>query len=317
MYHPTTRVLTVLELLQSHAQLSGAELARRLEVNARTARRYIMMMQDMGVPVEAERGRHGYFRLRPGFKLPPLMFSEDEAVALTLGLITARRLGLTVDAPAVEGALAKVERVLPEAARVRVQSIQETLVVDYVSPYAPPAGGVVAVLNSAAQRGQRVLLRYRSWRAEESKRAFDPYGVVYHGGRWFAAGYCHLRQDLRVFRLDRVLQVDLCEATFIRPEAFDPLDFVLHSLATSPGRWSVEALLKTTLEEARKAVPPTLATLEACAEGVILRCAVQRLGWLAHFLAGLPCDLTIRQPEELREALRALAARATRLAENE
>ena len=76
MYHPTTRVLTVLELLQTYGQMSGPELARRLEVGERTVRRYITMLQDLGIPVEAERGRYGPYRLRPGFKLPHLMFTE-------------------------------------------------------------------------------------------------------------------------------------------------------------------------------------------------------------------------------------------------
>ncbi|MDQ3327603.1 MAG: HTH domain-containing protein, partial [Chloroflexota bacterium] len=111
MYHPTARVLAVLELLQSHGRMTGAELARRLEVHVRTARRYVETLQDLGIPVEAERGRYGAYRLRPGYKLPPLMFSEDEVLALTLGLLAARKLGLAAAAPAVEGTLAKVERV--------------------------------------------------------------------------------------------------------------------------------------------------------------------------------------------------------------
>src|SRR6185295_1341775 len=94
MYHPTTRLLTVLELLQTHAQMSSTELAARLEVDARTIRRYILMLQDLGIPIEAELGRHGGYSLRPGFKLPPLMFSNDEALALILGLLAARNLGL-------------------------------------------------------------------------------------------------------------------------------------------------------------------------------------------------------------------------------
>ena len=83
MYHPTTRVLTVLELLQAHGRLSGAEIASRLEVDLRTVRRYITMLQDLGLPVESERGRYGGYRLRPGFRLPPLMLSDEEALALT------------------------------------------------------------------------------------------------------------------------------------------------------------------------------------------------------------------------------------------
>src|SRR6266480_2083303 len=131
MYFPATRVLTVLELLQSRQRISGPELAERLEVDTRTVRRYIMMLQDLGVPVEAERGRYGSYRLRPGFKLPPLMFTDDEALALTLGLLAARKMGLAVAAPAVEGALAKIERVLPTTLRTRVQAVEETLIFDF------------------------------------------------------------------------------------------------------------------------------------------------------------------------------------------
>src|SRR6185503_11685746 len=102
MYHPTTRLLTVLELLQTHGQMSGTELGARLEVDARTVRRYIMMLQDIGIPVEAEMGRYGGYALRSGFKLPPMMFNNDEAFALILGLLAARKLGLGAAATAVE-----------------------------------------------------------------------------------------------------------------------------------------------------------------------------------------------------------------------
>src|SRR5262245_65894369 len=102
MYHPTTRVLTVLELLQAHGRIGGPELAERLEVNIRTVRHYITLLQDLGIPVESERGRGDGYRLRPGFELPRLMFNEDEALALTLGQMVARQLGLAATAPAVE-----------------------------------------------------------------------------------------------------------------------------------------------------------------------------------------------------------------------
>lgn len=115
MYHPTTRVLTVLELLQAHKKISGPELAARLEVDVRSIRRYILMLQDLGIPIEAETGRNGGYSLRPGFKLPPLMLNDEEALAVSLGLLAARQIGLAAAAPAIEGALAKIERVLPHA----------------------------------------------------------------------------------------------------------------------------------------------------------------------------------------------------------
>ena len=315
MYFPTTRVLTVLELLQSHQQLSGPELAERLEVNIRTVRRYITMLQDLGIPVEGGRGRHGSYRLRPGFKLPPLMFSEDEALALTLGLLAARRLGLTVAAPAVEGALAKIERVLPTALRERVQAVQETLILDVTASGITPATEIVSTLSTAAQQGRRVWMRYQSWQSEQTERTVDLYGLVYRSGFWYAVGYCHLRQGLRVFRLDRVLHTHMLDETYLRPEGFDSVGHVSRSIAMTPATWLVDVLLETTLEEAQGLVPSTLATLEQVTGGVVFRCYVERLDWIARFLAGLGCPLIVRQPPELREALQRLAQEIARMAE--
>ena len=182
MYNPTTRLLTILELLQAHQQLSGAALAARLEIDRRTVRRYITMLQDLGLPIAATTGRYGGYRLRPGYKLPPLIFSEDEAVALMLGLLTARRLGLASAAPAIEGALAKVARVLPGAVRARVGAIQETVTLDLAAAVRPADSPLIATLSTAAQQGQQVRLHYRSRDQQETERLFDSYAVVYHAG---------------------------------------------------------------------------------------------------------------------------------------
>jgi predicted DNA-binding transcriptional regulator YafY len=315
MYHPTTRVLTVLELLQAHERIGGPELARRLEVDVRTIRHYITLLQDLGIPIEAERGRYGAYRLRPGFKLPPLMFTEDEAIALTLGLLAARRLGLTAAAPATAGALAKVERVLPTRVRERVQALQSALVIEMPRGYTAPESAVVVTFSSAAQARQRVQFSYRSGRDELTERAVDPYGVVFFAGRWYAAGYCHLRADLRVFRLDRVHGAAVLDECFTRPEDFDILAFVQRSLANTPGEWAIEALLRTDLATAREYVPPDLALLEETPDGVVLRCNVQRLGWVAHFLSGLAFPVVVRRPAELRDALRKHAAAIAAMAD--
>jgi predicted DNA-binding transcriptional regulator YafY len=309
VYHPTTRVLTVLELLQRHHRLTGPELAARLEVNIRTARRYITMLQDLGIPVEAERGRHGAYSLRAGFKLPPLMFTEDEALALTLGLLAARRLGLAASAPAVEGALAKVERAMPTALRERVGAVQESLSLD-LGPRVPggPLGAVIVVLSAATQGRTQAWLRYRAWNGSESERAIDPYGLVYREGFWYTVGRCHLRGDLRVFRLDRVLEARPLDVPFERPESFDTAAYVARSIALMPNTWTVEALLCTSLERARALVSPTLATLEEAENGVLLRAHVESLDWTARFLAQLGVPLRVLAPAELREALRRLAA---------
>lgn len=314
MYHPTTRVLTVLELLQARQRVSGPELAERLEVDVRTVRRYVLMLQELGIPVEATPGRGGGYRLRPGYKLPPLMFSDDEALALTLGLLVTRRLGLEGAAPSVEGALAKLERVLPERLRSRVSAVQRTLAIAIPPSEVVANAELVAAISAAAEQGQCVELRYLSWKREETERVIDPYGLVYLGRRWYVAGYCHLRQDLRVFRLDRISRCEPAPGTFLRPARFDGIAFVEHALATMPNIWSIEVVLHTSMDEACAKVPATHATLEPYPEGVILRCTRNDLDATAHFLVGLGIPFSVRQPDDLRIALLRLAARIERAA---
>jgi predicted DNA-binding transcriptional regulator YafY len=309
MYHPTTRVLTTLELLQAHPRLSGPQIAERLEVDNRTVRRYIMMLQDLGIPVESERGRYGAYYLRPGFKLPPMMFTDDEALALTLGLLLSRRLGITTETPAAEGALAKIERVLPPAVRDQVSAVLAAVTTDLSLPASPPVNDVLVTLSAAVRKRQRVHIAYTAWSQRFTERDLDPYGVVFLSGRWFVPGYCHLRHDTRMFRLDRIAHAELRDAHFVYPDGFEPVAYVQASLATMPGTWKVEVKLDLSLEEARELVPPSKATLDPQPDGVMLRCAVESLGWAAALLASLECTFQVINPSELRDEIRKLAAK--------
>ncbi len=138
MSKPTVRVLALLELLQSHGQLSGSELARRLEVDGRTLRRYIVALEELGIPISAERGRHGGYRLVAGFKLPPLMFSAEETLAVSLGLLAVRSLGLGESELALESAQAKLSRVMPVALRRRLVALRETASLTWPAPGREP-----------------------------------------------------------------------------------------------------------------------------------------------------------------------------------
>ncbi len=313
MYHPTTRLLTVLELLQAHPQLSGPEIAQRLEVDVRTVRRYIVMLQDLGIPIEGERGRHGAYRLRPGFKLPPMMFTDEEALGLTLGLLITRRLGLSIEAPAIEGALAKIERVLPDALREKVQAVQESLLIHLNIHHAAPASDLIVLFSTAVQQKRRVQLTYVAWNAENSTRPFDPYGLVMHGGFWYTVGHCHLRDDLRTFRLDRIAAAELLPETFTPPIEFDTVGQVMKGIASTPGTWRIEVILQTTIEHAVQHIPPYLGLMEAYGDGVYLTIYTQKLEWVGHFLAGLAFDFQICHPPELRQVLRHLATKITRI----
>ncbi|MDQ5828483.1 MAG: YafY family transcriptional regulator [Actinomycetota bacterium] len=314
-YRPTTRLLALLELLQARGRMTASEIAGRLEVGERSVRRYVERLREIGIPVEGERGRYGAYVLRPGFRLPPLMFTDEEALGLTLGLLAARRLGLSGVAPAVEGALAKVERVMPVALRERVRDLEETVTPAVAPPATPPTGEVVLKVASAVRGRKRIHLRYRSGHSEETEREVDPYGVVHREGFWYTFGYDHLRGGTRLFRLDRILDVEVLEAGFVRPAGLESQEGVLRTVANLPGDdWSVEVLLETTLAEAREEVPPMTAALEEVEGGVILRCSTSDLGWMARVLSGLSCQFVVRRPAELREALRHHAAEIRDLA---
>jgi predicted DNA-binding transcriptional regulator YafY len=309
--HPLTRLLTLLELLQAYRRLSGSELARRLEVAPRTVRRYVSTLKEIGIPVDAEVGRYGGYLLRPGYKLPPLMLTEDETLAVVLGLLAGRRLGLVVATSAVEGALAKLDRVLPDALRARVRGTQEAVGLGLTAESGTGdrfVAGLLLELGAAAHDRRRVRISYRARNGQTTERTVDPYGVVFQSGRWYLAGWDHLRQAARTFRLDRVQATRVTDMTFDRPKSFDPLTYVQQSIATAPGVWSVEALLELSPQQARSRVSPTLGTLEQRRDGMLLRLSADDLNWAARYLVGLDCRFKVHQPPQLREALGRLAS---------
>lgn len=312
-YSPTTRLLTILEMLQSHKQMSGSELARRLEVDVRTIRRYITTLQDMGIPVEAERGPDGGYQLQRGYKLPPLMFTDAEAIALTLGLLAIREYRFPVDMVAVEGALAKTERVMPEKLFHQARGLQEAIVFN-VSPQAVAfPNAFVAALSMAVGQRRQVYLRYQSWGGDDSERAFDPYGIVYNDGYWYTAGYCHLRHDLRTFRLDRIVALEPLETSFDLPADFDILAHVLNSIASWPGTAQIEVLLETSMDEAQQIVPRVMGTVEQVEGGVLFRRAANQLEWVAHVLISLDFPVHVIQTAELRQLIGRIGARAAQI----
>ena len=229
MSHPAARVLGLLELLQSQHRLTGAELSARLGVDERTVRRYARTLAELGIPVTAARGRYGGYRLLPGYKLPPLMLTDDEAVAVVLGLVAAEQLGLGTEAPATAVALGKISRVLPEALADRLAAVRQTLgfTLRRRTGTAGPDTTVLLTLGAATRSRRRVTLDYRSWRGEESRRDLDPYGLVFHAGRWYVTGHDHRRGEIRTFRLDRIAAVEPSAdgeaGQFTVPDGFDPV----------------------------------------------------------------------------------------------
>jgi predicted DNA-binding transcriptional regulator YafY len=300
----TTRVLAVLELLQTHGRMSGAELARRLEVDARTMRRYIATLEELGIPITSERGRYGAYMLVAGFKLPPMMFNEDEALALSVGLLAARSLGLAEGASAVASAQAKLERVMPAKLKQRLRAVDETVTLDLTRGAPPGDNRALTVLSAAAQAQKRVHMHYRSSKGDDSERDFDPYGLLYRDGKWYVGGHCHLRRGLRSFRLDRVADVEMLEAPFTRPDDFDAGAHLDFSIATLPRTTAVEVWLKTDLKTAMLELGEHIGLFEPHPEGVLFKTSTDGVEWMARQLARVSFGFEVREPVRLREALR-------------
>jgi predicted DNA-binding transcriptional regulator YafY len=306
---PATRLLGFLELLQGTPTVSGAEAARRLGVDGRTIRRYVEALQELGIPVEGQRGAGGGYRLRPGYRLPPLMLGEDEATAVVAGLLATRRLGLA----GAEPALAKVRRVLPSVLRRRAEALESALAFSDGQRGAtavPPVGETLLVLADAARRHRRVRATYTPAAGTPRTRELDPFGVVVHGGRWYVSARAAESGEVRTFRVDRLDDPVLGAVTDPPPGGFDVVAAVTRSLTRVPYRWAVALRLDAPPATISERLPPALAELTADGDdGTLLQMRADSLRWVAELLAGLGCAFAIREPDELRGEVTALAQR--------
>lgn len=320
MPRSTARVLALLELLQSGAARTGAELAERLDVDERTLRRYVEHLRDLDIPVWSVRGRYGGYRLSPGYRLPPLMLTDEEALAVALGLVAGRRAGLLPATVAgAESAAAKLRRVLPDVLRARLDALLE--VTDFTAPAREQRvteAGILLTVAQAARDRRPLDLVHASGRREPSRRVVHPYGVVAHSGRWYLTGADSRSGEVRTFRVDRITTVDVLDGTFEVPAGFDAADVVLSSLARAPHEHEVAIRIEATTEQVRRHLPPSVALLEpvdAEAGWVRARLRVQRLEWIPPLLAALDRPFVIEQPEDLRRLVRELAGRLASYAE--
>ncbi|HEX9068872.1 MAG TPA: YafY family protein [Ktedonobacterales bacterium] len=307
MSYSTGRVLAVLELLQSYGRMRGEDLAVRLEVDVRTIRRYVTSLRDQGMPVEMERGRHGGYFLRPGFKLP-LALTEHEALTMAYGLMSARRQQPEPDAQGSAQALVKLTRALPPATRAMMRDIQRAVTFAGMpgAPAEPLALERLKTLASAIATSRRIALTYSAWTGAQTERVVDPFQVVHRNGRWYLAGYCHLREDMRVFRVERMLNIAILQDEF-EPRAVDAPALVEQAIARAPWRWSYNVRLDMPLEAARERISPTIAELAEADGAVEMRGYSDDLTWIATYLINLRCHFVVVAPPELYGHLRELA----------
>ncbi|QCQ90621.1 helix-turn-helix transcriptional regulator [Rhodococcus sp. SGAir0479] len=321
MPRPTGRVLTLLELLQSGGTRTVAELADRLGVDGRTVRRYVDQLVDLDVPVESVRGRYGGYRLAPGYRLPPLMLGDDEALAVLLGLIAGRRSGLTTaERTAGETASAKIRRVLPRQVARRLDTLLEALdFTDRPGDIDAPDSELLLTLSDAVRHRRPVSIRYTDRDGRRSDRTFHPYGIVAHAKRWYVTGRDADIGEDRTFRLDRIADARTQPGSFEAPAGLDAGQRVLAAFAAAEYRYEVSLRIHGTIEQIRAHLPAAVANLEegpheareepATESWVRAELRVERLDWLPGVLAALDRPFVIERPEELRDLVKALADR--------
>lgn len=223
MNHTATRLITLIFLLERQPGQKAADLAARLGVSVRTLHRYFAMLDELGLPVYAERGPYGGFSLLRGYKLPPLVFTTQEAVALSLGVSLVSELWGQLYHEAAQGALARLENVLPDEQRQEIAWARRSLAVAGMHRVdLQSALPLLEKLRRAVRESRRVNMIYSSASHPHGiQRDLDPYALIHRWGWWYVVGYCHLRRAVRTFRLDRIQQLDLSGQVFTLPPEFD------------------------------------------------------------------------------------------------
>lgn len=321
MARPTARVLSLLELLQSGGVRTVAELADRLDVDERTVRRYVDHLIDLDVPVESIRGRYGGYRLVSGYRMPPLMLSDDEALAVLLGLVAGRRTGLvTTTGAASETAAAKIRRVLPERLARRLDAVLDSLAFT-AAPGEKPAPDTAVLLSIAdAVRHRRpISIRYTARDGRRGERTLHPYGLVSHSGRWYVTGADPGIGEDRTFRLDRIADTRTLPGSFEPPAGFDSAQHLLSGLAKTPYRHEVTLRIQSTIGQIRARLPASVAIVEELPSAggadpetqrwFRVELQAERLGWLPPLLASFDQPFVVERPDELRDLIAALADR--------
>lgn len=322
MADTTARALRLLDLLQSAQQRTVGELAERLEVDERTVRRDVRRLIESGIPIETVRGRYGGYRLAAGQRVLPLMFSNEEAVAVFLGLARGRSAAGEADLSA-QTAMAKIMRALPAA-----DTRQIDLLLGLMRPASrrtvDPDPAVMLTLAEAVHLRRVVDLRYRNGAGTPSRRTILPYGLAAHSDNWYLVAADPDTRQERTFRVDRIRTARSMPQTFTPPADLDVEQRLLDLFSTADYRWRVIMRIRDTEEHLRTFLPRSVARIERIDEAIDgspgegppwhrVEIRADSLDWLPPIIAVMEADVVIEQPEELRDLVREVATRMLRV----
>jgi len=301
---PTARALITLELIQNNPGITAQRLADRLGVTERAARRYVAILREADLPIQAVSGPHGGYRVGRGMRLPPLMFSAAEALGLVMAVLEGHR-DATDPLDPVGAALAKIVRVLPERAAGQVRSARN------VTGSAPagearPSPELITALIESCTAARRLCLTYRMASGDRVMEV-DPWAVVLRHSFWYLLCWSHTRQARRALRVDRVKAIEALPVTFTPPADLDALR-VLEEDLSQGWAYEVDVLVDAGVEDTSRWLPRSLARLEPDGEGrTRLRASTANPNWYARELAALPVPYRVLGSPELQRATAALA----------
>ena len=307
----SSRLLTLLSLLQARRDWPGATLAGRLGVTPRTVRRDVDRLRELGYPVQATKGPDGGYRLAPGTDLPPMLFDDDQAVALAVALQLAATSGAGIGEAAAR-ALTTVRQVMPARLRHRVDAVQVTPLTGGARDDVDPA--VLVALTAAARA--REVVRFDHAGTELPRRA-EPHSLVARTGRWYLVAYDLDRADWRTFRCDRIRLRTPNGPRFTPRElpGGDVAAFVTGAFrGSSTGDWPCTGTVELGLPAARVAPFAHDGVVEELGPD---RCRLTLGAWswvgVAAAVARYDTDVLAVSPPELAEAFRTLSERFARV----
>jgi predicted DNA-binding transcriptional regulator YafY len=309
---PTARALLALELLQGIPGITAERLGERLGVSERAARRYVAILREAGVPIESVRGPYGGYRVGRGLRLPPLMFTATEALGLVMAVLEAHgatEAGERETTDPVASALGKLARALPENVARPLMTLRH--VTARRTDPDPPQPETTATLVRASSDLRRCRIGYAPGPHRQHSIEVDPWAVVVRHGRWYVLGWSHAADARRLYRIDRVISVDVLDRTFTPPPDLDPLRDLEEQLSQG---WPhpVDVEIDAPVDEVRRWLPRSLGRTEAIDEGrTRLTGSTENLDWYATEIAEIHAPFTVVGGPEIRAAVGRLAQRLT------
>jgi predicted DNA-binding transcriptional regulator YafY len=300
------RYLDVLGYLQSGKRVSATDLAQNLGVSTRAVRRHIDELRLLGYDITSVRGPQGGYVLQGGLNLLPMNFTDDEALALSYGLLLLKdsaELGKVSSS-----ALARLLPSLPKHVADNLQALSDSVMMSQPPSLVRISSELLMQVSHAARQNERMRLRYQAANGSMTQREVDPYAIVHVLGLWFVVGYCHLRNALRTFRIDRIASLTLTGITFT-PVAevaeLDVLNFVTDGIARSQhGRTEVIIDIDMPLEDAQDVFPTGYVILQTRDDGVRMTAYVKSTAFIVQTISFLSVPFRIVQPESLKDELK-------------